>query len=485
MNLWMADLAPEAPAPPPVVRAEPAPGGAEPPGRFAPPTDSTAFRLPPDVEVHQLTNFTSAAYDPFWADDSTLVFTSFEDFRFTVRAFDADSAAARPRQSLAVAAPPPGDPWTYPRYTTDEEAQAARPYRKRYGLDIAAGSFSTATTGDYNAGGAVVAFSDLLGNDRIFVSAYSASPGGRSFLEGLNVSVTRVHVGRRANVGYGVFRRAGPLFDRGDPDQAEGIPSYQQIHGGLGLVSYPISAFRRIDLSSSLGYSAKELLAFDDDGFRAPDTLRTLSFSNGMALVHDNALYGLFGPIDGWRGNVGVAYTTDLLNSALSYYTVSADVRHYARLSRDVTFASWGLARANVGRRARYNLLGGSWSARGFPLLRIRAEQLLFTSQELRFPIVKAPYLLAPALGVLGVAGLNGAAFVDAGYATNGDGSPPDLYNSGTQTLGHAFGSVGTGARLNLFGAFVLRYDIGWRFRDGFDWDEREPFSQFFFGWDF
>ncbi|MEL6615474.1 MAG: BamA/TamA family outer membrane protein, partial [Bacteroidota bacterium] len=517
MDLWMADLTPEAPLAPPVVSASPGGGdGVEEPESRG--VETGAIRsdqtpeasgaavtvaaldggsthtqhatrntadLPPEVEVRQLSQFTSAAYDPFWADDSTLVFASFEDFRFTIRSFDADSAFAQPRQRLAVTAPPPVEAWEYPRYASGDD-QPARPYRQRYALDVAAGTFTTATTGDYNAGGATVAFSDMLGNDRFYVTAFSASPDGRSFLDGLNLAVTRIHTGRRANIGYGVFRRAGPLYDRGDPDLAEAIPGYQQIHGGLGIVSYPLSTFRRFDVSTSLGYSAKELLLLSDEtGRRSLDTLNTLVFTNGMAIVHDNALYGLFGPVDGWRANAGVGYSTDLLQSALSYYTLSADVRHYARLTRDITFASWGLARANVGRRARFNLLGGSWSARGFPLLRIRAERILFTSQELRFPIVKAPYLIAPALGALGVAGLNGAAFVDAAHAWNGDGSGPDLYNINNDTVGKTFGSMGVGARLNLFGAFVLRYDIGYRFEDGFQWAEREPFSQFFFGWDF
>lgn len=469
MNLWLADLSPTPSRAPVALPAEPTPGGAE--------------ATPSRTRVHQLTDFTAAGYDPAWANDSTLVFATFEDFRFTVRSIGVDSLAEAPRQSLAVAAPLAETAWTYPRYETPEDAEPARPYRRRYSLDVAAGSFATATTGDYNAGGAVIAFSDLLGNDRLLVSAYSASPQGRSFVDGLNASVTRIHVGRRANVGYGLFRRAGPLYDRGDPDGEEFLPTYQQIHGGLGLVSYPLSTFRRIDLSTSLGYSAKEI--FEPDEFGAYDTLRTLTFSNALSFSHDNALYGMFGPVDGWRASVGVGYTTDLLQSALSYYTVSADVRHYARLSRDVTFASWGLARANVGRRARYTLLGGSWSARGFPLLRVRAERMLFTSQELRFPLVKAPYLMSPALGTLGVAGLNGALFADAAYGWNGDGTGPDLYNLNGQTIGRTFGSVGAGARLNLFGAFVLRYDIGYRFWDGFQWEEREPFTQFFFGWDF
>ena len=477
-DLWMADLAPE--ADPPLAAREPGPGGADP----DPETPATPGA--PGVVEAQLTRFTSAAYDPFWADDSTLVYGAFEDFRFTVRALDADSAFARPRQRAWVAPPPPDEPWAYARYEGGE-AERRRPYRRRYALDVAAGSFTTAPSADFNAGGAVVAFSDMLGNDRFYVSAYSANPVGRSFLDGLNASVTRVHLGRRANIGYGVFRRAGPFFDRTDPDQTELIPNYQQIHGGLGLVSYPLSTFRRVDITSSLGYSAKELfLSGSDSPF--PDTLRTLALSNSLGFAHDTALYGRFGPIDGWRANLSVAYTTDLLQSALSYYTVSADVRHYARISRDVSFASWGLVRANVGRRARLNLIGGAWNLRGFPLLRVRAERIAFTSHELRFPLMKAPGLTIPPLAILGVAGLNGALFADAAYLSNGDGTRPDIYGRFDENalgIGNTVGAVGGGIRVSLFGAFVLRYDVGYRFLDGLQWSERDPFGAFFFGWDF
>ena len=37
---------------------------------------------------------------------------------------------------------------------------------------------------------------------------------------------------------------------------------------------------------------------------------------------------------------------------------------------------------------------------------------------------------------------------------------------------------------VNLFGGFVLRYDVGWRYTDGFAHRDRF-FKQFFFGWDF
>ena len=46
-------------------------------------------------------------------------------------------------------------------------------------------------------------------------------------------------------------------------------------------------------------------------------------------------------------------------------------------------------------------------------------------------------------------------------------------------------GSVGVGIRFNLFGALVLRYDIGKKIEDNFRRFQNGLFYQFFFGWDF
>ena len=475
-DLWTADLAAPAPV---VADAAPVPGGAE-----ALPPDSLDARAPSrdmPVRLRQLTRFTSAAFDPYWADSSHVVFGAFEDFRFTVRQLDVDSLAARPERDVVEAVPRPATPWTYARYEAPE-GQPAEPYRRRYQLDVAQGGVTTATQSTYNAGGATIAFSDLLGNDRIYVTAYAASSvdGTRSLLDNLNVAVTRLHLGRRANVGYGVYRLAGTRYDRTDPQLPSRIPSYEEVYGALGLVSYPISFFRRIEIESSLGYGRKVGLLRQNDGPSEFDTLRTALLSNTLSLVHDNALYGRYGPVEGWRASVGAGYTTDLRYSNENYYSLGADIRHYLRLAPGVTFASWGQVRTNVGRRARLNLLGGAWNLRGFPLFRVRGSSYWFTSQELRFPIMNRP----PLYPVL--AGLRGALFADAAHNWTGgyseqftDPDYPDLQ------VGTTKGAVGVGVRTALLGAIILRYDIGYRFRDGFQWGEREAFSQFFFGYDF
>ena len=429
----------------------------------------------PARPVYQLTAFPGAAFDPVWTDDGELLFSTFEDSRFTVRRASADSLLREPRREAAVglAGREAAEPWTFARLEVDGE-ERRRPYRKRYALDIAQGGVSTNPAWG-TTGGAVLAFSDLLGDDQIFVQAYSTRVPGGSFLDGLNAAVTRIHRGRRANYGYGVFRYSGQRYDLTDPDAASVYPVFfEQLVGAVGLVSYPISKFRRIDVSTSLSYNRKEVFLRDIDR-------EAVLLSNGISLTHDNALYGYNGPEDGWKARLTAAYTTDVRFSNVSYYTLTADARHYLRLLPGVTFASWGLVQSNVGREARLFLLGGSWDLRGFPLLKIRGRNLWFTSHELRFPLLLNPSAFVPLLAPFGIVNLQGAAFVDAAHVWNDDYDEhqPQLY------AGTDLGAVGLGLRMNLFGGFVLRYDFGYRFLDGLQWAERDPFSSFFFGYNF
>jgi outer membrane protein assembly factor BamA len=83
------------------------------------------------------------------------------------------------------------------------------------------------------------------------------------------------------------------------------------------------------------------------------------------------------------------------------------------------------------------------------------------------------------------VASVRGAAFVDAAHLWNEGYSDVERDPGSGFDIGRTLASTGLGVRVNLFGAMVLRYDVGYRFASGLEWDAREPFSQFFFGWDF
>jgi outer membrane protein assembly factor BamA len=232
--------------------------------------------------------------------------------------------------------------------------------------------------------------------------------------------------------------------------------------------------FKRIQVSTSLSYSDKEI------PFASVDR-EALLLSNSLAVVHDNTLYGMNGPVQGWRGNLSVGYTTDIRYSNVNYFTVMSDVRHYLQIGRQFTFASRAAAYLNEGREARLYLMGGSWDLRGFSFFSIRGQKMWFTSHEFRFPILNNPTIILPILAPFGVANLRGALFFDAAHAWN-----EGYKDKESQLLtGETLGATGLGFRINLFGGLVLRYDIGYKYRNDFKDRSDRLFKQFFFGYDF
>ncbi|MCY4159193.1 MAG: BamA/TamA family outer membrane protein [Bacteroidetes bacterium] len=441
-------------------------------------SNGTSYRTLPTRGIRwkkRLTDLTTSVYDPVWTQDEQVIFSSFENYRFTIRTLGGlDTLISRPVSTEPQAPALEAElPWTFPRIQATSAMDELR-YRKRYGLDIAQGQISSSAVWG-TGGAAVLAFSDLLGNDRFFITLYSTSQYTGDFLRSLNVNISRLHLNRRANIGYGVYRYGGLRYDLTDPDAPTDFPRYwEEVWGGYGAVSYPISMFRRVEVATSLSWDHKEI------PLRRIDR-EALLLTNQVSLVHDNTLYGSNGPMVGWRGRLSAAYTTDILYSNVNYITIEADFRHYLRLARNVSFASRALGRMNHGREARLWFMGGSWDLRGYPFFDVRGNKAWFTSHELRFPLVEHPSVYIPPLAILGIVNLRSALFFDAAHTWNEHYHEriPQIY------AGETLGSAGLGFRLNLFGGLVLRYDLGYRFRDGFQRREPNLFRQFFFGFDF
>lgn len=439
------------------------------------PVSDESAGVPQQRWAHRLTSLTTAAFDPVWTDDDHILFASFENYRFSIRSLGGvDSLLRYPRARESVAPPlAVAKPWEFDRLNEPTSVEKLQ-YKRRYGLDIAQGQISSNAVWG-TSGGAVLAFSDLLGNDRLFVTLYSTSQYTNDFLRGLNINLSRVHLSGRANVGYGIYRYGGLRYDFTDPDAPLEFPRFwEEVYGGFGAVSFPVSMFRRVEISTSFSWDDKQI------PIRRINR-QALLLSNAVSLVHDNALFGMNGPVDGWRGKLTAAYTTDIAYSNVNYVTLEADLRHYLRLSRHVTFASRLLGRINHGREARLWFMGGSWDLRGYPLFDVRGKKAWFTSHELRFPLINAPSAYIPPLAILGVASIRGALFFDAAHTWN------DGYHDRINPIfaGETIGSTGFGLRLNLFGGFVLRYDLGYRLREGLKKRDNRLFRQFFFGFDF
>jgi peptidase MA superfamily protein/WD40 repeat protein len=241
-DLWIADVSAELGAPPAVASL----------GPVEDPSPIMTRRL------DRITHLAGAAFDPVWTDDDRILFTGFEGLRFGIRSIgDVRARMSNPLERQEVDLTLPGLSWSYDRLSGVDGVRT--PYRKRYRLDLAQASVSQnpvlGTTG-----GAVMAFSDMLGDDYLYLTLFNTAQTQRDFLRSLSFQVARYQLHRRANIGYGVYRFSGLRYDITDPDAPSGFPRfYETVYGGFGLVSYPLSMFRRLDVTTSLNWSSKEI----------------------------------------------------------------------------------------------------------------------------------------------------------------------------------------------------------------------------------
>ena len=231
--------------------------------------------------------------------------------------------------------------------------------------------------------------------------------------------------------------------------------------GFFGRASYPFSIFRRLDLDLQVLNSERTDFETDDYGFLAPSGRRTSRLLQpSLSFVHDNALFGLHGPVAGSRWYLSYARGLPLSDSSLDRWTVLADLRQYwlphrrHSLAVRLTWAHCG------GDDPRSFVIGGPWTLRGFRYYdfqtrpNLAGTRLALLSLEYRLPLVD--YLIFGWPGRWGLSGIGGAVFVDAGSAWNDevrffrDGRLEDLR-----------ANVGFGVRANIF-YFPLKFDWAW-----------------------
>ncbi|RMF56284.1 MAG: hypothetical protein D6748_13865 [Calditrichaeota bacterium] len=408
-----------------------------------------------DIPIRQISHFANAAFDPEWMDNDNILFAVYENNRFQIRKL------SNVNQKIAEdTLPQYNSPlltnihWKFDRLEGDK-VLAKLEYKKRYNLDIAQTQVNQDPFWGTN-GGALLAFTDVLGNDQFYILLYNNAQTRSDFLKSMNFAFTKVSLGKRTNYAYGIFRFAGRFFNFKDDF------FYEDQFGGFFTISYPFSHFKRLEFTTNLSYSDKET-TFTGRRFAWLTT-------NYLSFVHDNSIWSYTGPVEGERYNITIGNTYDLRFSNVNYWTFLADYRKYLRLSKNFTYASRYLTLINDGRETRWFYLGGSWDLRGYRRWSIRGEKVVFTSHELRFPFIDYLGIKFPFLSMV-FPGIRGALFFDAGNAWNGND-----WNG-------LLGSMGFGVRFNLGGFLVFRFDMGRK--TDFKTIDKKWFTQFFFGWDF
>jgi len=411
-----------------------------------------------DNKIYQISNFFTSSFDPRFINDTIIVFSGFQNFSFHLYRKELLLNLIDSLNVLQFESQKPKGKWLASTLHYESEYQKLK-YEKEYSLDYAQSVVATDPVFG-TRGGAILTLSDLLGDDQYYILLYNTAEVQSDFLKSFNVAITRINLSKRVNFGYGIFHFNGRRYDIRESNEF----FYEKSYGGTFLLSYPLTKFERIEASTTLADTEREIVEGNSER-------KAFLLSNSISMVHDNSLWSTSGPVDGSRWLVLLGYTTDIKYSNVNYFSVIADYRYYLRLGLRTAIATRLGIFYNEGKDARRYFMGGSWDLRGWPRWSIRGEKMWLTSLEFRFPLIDQLNIKFPFLD-LGFWGFRAATFFDAGSAWDNE------YKT-------TYGSVGFGFRFNIFGVLVLRYDIGKKIENDFRQFQPGLFYQFFFGWDF
>lgn len=378
------------------------------------------------------------------------------------------------------------DPATFKEYEYKSGLQAEYIARPSIG-------YSPDNFGRSVFGGTTLVFSDLLGNNRL---AVSAAINGR-LSEGYFFA-GYTNLARRNQYSLGAAQE--PLFIlTGFNEKPYGsgtnifADQYQisryitrRVFAGA---TYPLNRFTRVEyglqlasFSRSIAYGTQfvDYSAGIASQFQY-DSIVDLSTQNYaapfLAYVFDNTLFGYTGPISGRR----YRFQIEPIMGQMRWTEYQADFRHYFPiLFNFLTFAYRGQASISAGRDEFVfpKYIGRPEFVRGYDREQFRSQlcggllgsndncsatellgsRVAFTNFELRFPLVRRFEL-----GVVPIAlpPVDGLFFFDAGIAWKSGQSislrRPADYDDEKQR--YVLRSYGSGIRLNLFGFALVRWD--------------------------
>jgi outer membrane protein assembly factor BamA len=209
-----------------------------------------------------------------------------------------------------------------------------------------------------------------------------------------------------------------------------------------------------------------------------------------LSLVHDNSLYGMFGPIKGSRYNVTLMNSPKLGSSGIEFSTLMGDFRTYGKIAEGFSVALRFAGGASFGANPMRFYLGGTenwinWQyennnitigrsikeyafsvpglpLRGFNYDRISGSKYALTNLEFRFPLFR--YLIFGALPI-GFQDIQGNIFFDAGTAWTDNNALRliEKDSSGVTRARDLLMGTGMGTRIALFG-MPFKFDVAWNY---------------------
>jgi hypothetical protein len=329
------------------------------------------------------------------------------------------------------------------------------PYRPHLTLDRlwGGGAYSTSVGA---IGFAQFSFTDLMGDYGLGVQIGLAGK-----LKNTNFIASYMYLPQRIDYGVGVFAISDEtIYDDYWMGYDSETGQYQlydgeevdRMQGGEVLVSYPFNRFWRVDVENLLYQRKIERYWWneDTDKWIYVDESHATVYSPQVSLVHDNALWGITGPIGGWRA----AY---LVNKSFSgkfdYLTQYADIRPYWMLTHKYTLAFRAVGGISTGKDPQNFEIGGLSGVRGLDN-DFEGSHIATGAIELRYPFLEMLQLGFPL--PLTLSQIRGSLYMDAGGVWD-----HHFVGSRNGRLQDMKAGFGFGPRINL-SYFILKMDIAW-----------------------
>ena len=373
-------------------------------------------------------------------------------------------------------------------------------YKTRFTLDMVSGNLQISNV--FGATGMTYfAFSDILGNHQIQFGTEMVLT-----LEDSDYFLSYGYLKNKTDYYFVGFQTA-------DFFQAGYYSLGKLRHYGLqSYVSHPFSRFQRIDFGltwHNISYDILDrvinTLTGQEELLKRPGSTKFTTILPTMSWVIDNSVFGITGPIDGYRQNISITASPGGKDN-FSFQTMKVDARKYLRFGRDYTLALRGFFGRSQGNKAQKFFLGGipyllhgSGETNGikdqsyyrsvltdtsnsnlitdvyfteyaFPMRGARFAERIGTHAalfnfEVRFPFINYLALGFPLKLVFG--NIRGHAFMDIGAAwDNYDEFSSTMWPGkyGTNNSGNFSPWVvtsGLGVKINL-GYFLLRIESAW-----------------------
>ncbi len=266
-----------------------------------------------------------------------------------------------------------------------------------------------------------------------------------------------------------------------------------RYYGGALGIERPFNRFTRFELGSRfINISRDRLNSFNNPFVRGGFTGGTVRGQSGVqvdtrraviaeaALVDDNAMYSLFGPVNGRR--VRLSFEGGF--AGMEYSTVQLDYRKYIRVLNDYTFAFRVSGGTSYGPNRQVFFVGGVnnpvnptfstiaqvddnriffsrfiWPLRGVELFELAGDSFVLANVAFRFPLVRQMVMGWPL--PLFFQDVQGELFLDVGSAFDRGDFDPWESRAGGFELRDLKAGYGLGVRVNM-GIFLFRYDLAW-----------------------